>query len=118
MPEGNYEDNGIDKISRLLLDNMTRVIELDSIPAQVKVSDLRKRFTKWRESASTSVSGRYLDYYKCLFQAIDRRLARKERENLRTIQETIADYYTAMINYAIKRHYSLKHWKSIANLMI
>ena len=42
--EENYEENEIDEISRHLLDNMTRVTELDSIPAQVKISDLRKRF--------------------------------------------------------------------------
>ena len=76
--EGEYEDNEIDKISRLLLDNMTRVTALNSIPAQVKISDLRKIFKTWTEATSTSVCGRHLGHYKCLFQTIDRQLPRKE----------------------------------------
>ena len=55
---GEYEEEDLDQLSRLFLDNMSRVTELDSQPALLEVSDLRGKYKVWREGTSTSPSGR------------------------------------------------------------
>jgi len=69
---GGYDDVEISEISRMFLDSMTRTTKLDSLTPDITVADLRGKFSKWRESTSTSPSGRHLGHYKLLFQTIDR----------------------------------------------
>jgi hypothetical protein len=72
----------------------------------------------WRESTSTSPSGRHLDHYKALVAIIDRSLEEGERSQYRSYHEVISECYIGLINYAIKHRYSLKRWKTIVNMMI
>ena len=116
--EGNYEDDELSDIARLFLDNMTRVTDLEGLPPMVTKEDLRGKFKKWRESTSTSPSGRHLGHYKILFQTIDKSLEDGERTKLRGMQDDIATSYTMMINYAIKHRYSYERWKHIVNMML
>ena len=50
--EGAYTDPDIDSISKLFLDNCTRVTELDSLPALLSFKDFKGKITNWRESTS------------------------------------------------------------------
>ena len=71
---GEYEEEDLGQLSRLFLDNLCRVTELDSQPALFKMSDLRGKYKVWREGTSTSPSGRHLGHFKLLFKNIDERL--------------------------------------------
>jgi hypothetical protein len=116
--EGEYEDETISEVTRLFLDNMTRVTEVDEDIKYITKADFTGKFRAWRESTSTSPSGRHLGHYKTLVVTIDKTLEEGERTKYRSFQEEIAECYITMINYSIKHKYSLKRWKTIVNMMI
>ena len=116
--QGEYEDEEITEITRLMLDNLTRITDVDDSPKFLTTEEFKGKFRVWRESTSTSPSGRHLGHYKALVVTIDRSLKEEEREELRNIQEAITKCYVHMINYAIKHKYSLERWKTIVNMMI
>jgi hypothetical protein len=116
--EGKYEDEETSEITRLMLDNLTRVIDVYDTPKFLTREEFKGRFRVWRESTSTSPSGRHLGHYKAFVVTIDRSLDEEKREELRNIQEAITDCYVHIINYAIKHRYLLERWKTIVNMMI
>ena len=97
---------------------MKRVTEPDLFPWRITKNAFKAKMKKWRESTSTSPSGRYLGHYKALFVPVDRSLDEEERKDIRKKQEEIADCYVAVINHALTRRYSLERWKTIVNMMI
>ena len=116
--KGEYTDDEISDITRLFLDNMTRVTEVEESPKFLTMKEFTGKFKVWRESTSTSPSGRHLGHYKALVSTIDRSLTEEERKTYGKFQEEIAQCYISLINYAIKHRYSLKRWKTIVNMMI
>jgi hypothetical protein len=116
--EGEYNDDDISEISRLMLDNMTRVMEVDKMPRFVMTKEFTGKFRAWRETTSTSPSGRHLGHYKVLVATIDKSLTKLERKTLQTIQDDLICCYIGLINYSIKNRYSLDRWKKIVNMMI
>ena len=72
----------------------------------------------WRESTTSSPSGRHLGHYKAHFTKIDRSLEEEERKELQQIQLHIAECYVQLINYAVRHNYSFDCWKQILNFMI
>jgi hypothetical protein len=116
--KGEYEDDEISDITRLFLDNMTRITETESAPKFLTIEEFKGKFKVWRESTSTSPSGRHLGHYKALVAIIDRSLEGGERTKYKAYQEEIAECYIGLINYAIKHRYSLRRWKTIVNMMI
>jgi hypothetical protein len=69
-----YNDEEISDITRLFLDNMTRVTEAENTPKFLTMKEFTGKFKVWRESTSTSPSGRHLGHYKALVAVIDRSL--------------------------------------------
>jgi len=116
--EGDYTDNDISDISQLMLDNMKRITAVDDQTPYVTQKEFAGKFRVWRESTSTSPSGRHLGHYKALVTTIDRSLKEKEREKYRSIQDELIECYVGLINYSIKHKYSLVRWKNIVNMMI
>ena len=104
--EGDISDNKLSPITSLFIDNLTRVIDLDSLPPQITVADMRGKFKAWQESTSTSPSGRHLSRYKLLFKPIDSRLEKHDRTKFSKMQEDIAHLYCNLINYGITHRYS------------
>jgi hypothetical protein len=116
--KGEFESEEITEIARLMLDNVTRVIEVEDNVRFVTKKDFTGKFKAWRESTSTSPSGRHLGHYKALVSTIDRSLAEVEQTKYRAYQDKMIDCYVSLINYAIKHKYSFKSWKTIVNMMI
>ena len=116
--EGQYSDPELDEIQKLFLDNLIRVTEVDESFRFVTAEEFRGKMKAWRESTTTSPSGRHLGHYKSLFTTIDRSLDEEEREQLQQIQKDIMNCYLGVINYAIKHRYSLERWRMIMNNMI
>jgi hypothetical protein len=116
--EGNYTNEDISEISQLMLDNMTRVTEADDRPQYITHTEFSGKFRVWRESTSTSPSGRHLGHYKALVATIYKSLKTCERERLHEIQDDTIECYIGLINYTIKQRYSFERWKKIVNMMI
>ena len=116
--KGEFESEEITEIARLMLDNLTRVTEVDDNVRYVTKKDFTGKFKAWRESTSTSPSGRHLGHYKALVSTIDRSLREEERTKYQGYQTDLIECYISLINYAIKHKYSLKRWKTIVNMMI
>ena len=116
--KGEFESEEITEIARLMLDNLTRVTEVEDKVRFVTKKDFTGKFKAWRESTSTSPSGRHLGHYKALVSTIDRSLDDVKRTKYQSYQDDIIECYTSLINYAIKHKYSLTRWKTIVNMMI
>jgi hypothetical protein len=116
--EGDYTDDELTDTQRLLLDNMTRVTETEDNTQYTIDKDFVGKFKVWRESTSTSPSGRHLGHYKALVSIIDKSIKEDEREDYKDLQKSIRQCHIHMINYCIKYLYSLTRWKTIVNMMI
>jgi hypothetical protein len=53
---------------------MTRVTEAEDAPKFLTMKEFTGKFKVWRESTSTSPSGRHLGHYEALVACIDRSL--------------------------------------------
>ena len=82
--EGSYNNNNeeLDEILKLVLNNSIRISPEDKEVPQITVQDLKGKMKVWRESTTTSPSGRHLGHYKALFTKIDRSLEEDERKEL------------------------------------
>jgi RecA/RadA recombinase len=78
--EGDYTDEELTDTQRLLLDNMTRVTEAEDNSQYITDKEFIGKFKVWRESTSTSPSGRHLGHYKALVSIIDKSIKEDERE--------------------------------------
>jgi hypothetical protein len=98
---------------------------LDLLPETISFDEFRGKMSSWRESTSTSPSGRHLGRYKALF-AKGPYQADPEGDPtetakyslLITAQHRIAESIVAIINYCIQTGYVLERWKTIVNAMI
>ena len=116
--KGEYNDDELSEIQRLLLNNMKKVTDEEKSSSLITIEDFDSRMRKWRESTSTSPSGRHLGHYKVLVATPDRSLQENEFNKLKEYQLDIKQCYIGLINYCISHNYSLNRWKSIINCMI
>ena len=116
--QGDYTVQDQNNIQQLFLKHLVRVTPTDTFNATISLKDFRQKMKKWRESTSTSPSGRHLGHYKACVAVIDKKLFPKERKRLQRLQEQISNAYITMINYATKHNYSFDRWKTIVNMMI
>ena len=117
--EGKYTDEQLTDTQRLMLDNMTRVTEAEDNSQYITDKEFVGKFKVWRESTSTSPSGRHLGHYKALVSVIDKSIKEEEeREDYKSLQRSIRQCHIGMINYCMKHRYSLLRWKTVVNMMI
>jgi len=60
--EGKYTKKDFGVIERMFLDHLVRVSKSDRFKGEVTIDDFKKKMKKWRESTSTSPSGRHLGH--------------------------------------------------------
>ena len=60
--EGKYTEKDFGEIERMFLDHLVRVSKSDRFKGEVTIDDFKKKMKKWRESTSTSPSGRHLGH--------------------------------------------------------
>jgi hypothetical protein len=103
-----------------LLDTCKAASELDLLPAYITEKEFERKIQIWRETTTTSPSGRHLGHYKALFI---KPIPNTEPEE--PGQPTFADKQTfirrsilAIINFCIRTGHSLERWKTIVNTMI
>ena len=110
----------LNSIIQLLLDNCTRVTELDSLEPTITETDMKRKYTRWKESTTTtSPSGRHLGHWKSLWKHPCHDLDDKGKEHFYIAEQQLQTLYVNMINYAVKhRYHSYQRWKQIVNNMI
>ena len=79
----------------------TNVTERNAIKTEITPEDFSKGIRNWKESTSTSPSGRHLGHYKALIQ-----------------DEILLECQVKMMNIAIARGISLDRWGNAVNVMI
>lgn len=122
---GTYESN-IDEVPQCsaLLQACKAVSDLDILPSTITEKEFRSKIVSWKESTSTSPSGRHLGIYKALFATGPyNKNDEDEEENdkynkLRYAQQDIASIVLGIINYCLKTGHILERWKTIVNTMI
>ena len=80
------------------------VTPLDSIPAEMTLSEFRGKMVKWRETATTSPSGRHLGCYKALFATALYNEATNPQDYhaFQEKQTSIIQLLMSLVNYAIR----------------
>ena len=103
-----------------LLSACQAVTELDQLPAEISAAEFRGKIQTWRESTTTSPSGRHLGRYKALFAtgSLEENDNSEEDTPLRSKQEALMKLIVSIINYCIRKNYVLERWKTIVNMMI
>ena len=76
------------------------------ISDHISTEDLRQLFKTWRESTTTSPSGRHLGIYKAIFVPSS------------DANETIRESITTPINLLIRHGIGLDRWRKVTNMMI
>ena len=79
---GDYSDEEFDEIQQLYINNMKRVTAEDAAKRFVTESEFKGKVKVWRETTSTSPSGRHLGHYKVLYSTINHSLALPEQEKI------------------------------------
>jgi hypothetical protein len=98
--------------------------DLDILPATITEEEFRGKIVSWKETTSTSPSGRHLGIYKSLFAPgpYHNKLEDDEETRnyycLRNSQRDIRNLILEIINYCIDTGYILERWKTIVNTMI
>jgi hypothetical protein len=77
------------------------VLAADPIPTKVSGEDITRGFQGWKESTSTSPSGRHLGHYKALIQ-----------------DPLLLDCFVKFFNIAISRGIAIPRWSQAVNVMI
>lgn len=104
-----------------ILQACVAVAPKNSIPEKLSMEEFRGKISTWRETTSTSPSGRHLGRYKVLF-------TKNAPEELSTDQEAatsfadkqdfIAQLKLSIMNYCIRHTYVLHRWRTVVNIMI
>jgi hypothetical protein len=85
----------------------------DPVSVQITSSDFKSFFRKWKETTSTSPSGKHLGHYKALLSpsvAYDEKLA--------PIADRIIDSHVTLLNIAATHGNPYARWLSIVSVMI
>ena len=69
--EGTYVNATMTEVEKLFVQNLSRVRKQDESQSIVTYGEFRGKMRVWRESTSTSPSGRHLGHYKALVSTID-----------------------------------------------
>ena len=117
---GTYTHNITTPQCRELLQACQAQAELNSVPHELTFEEFRGKISRWRESTTTSPSGRHLGRYKALFTRVPTTAedTNPEETSFAAKQESIARLKLAIINYCIRNTYVLNRWKTVVNVMI
>ena len=94
--------------------------DLDMLPAEITEHEFAGKIKSWRETTTTSPSGRHLGRYKALFIPLGQSLEqiRNHEIDYKAKQQFIIKCIVAVINFCIRHSYALERWKTIINTMI
>ena len=88
------------------------------MPAELELKDFIGKIKVWKESTTTSPSGRHLGRYKALLSTGSYNPDNKEFTAFVDQQSDIVKLLLFLDNYCLRTGHVLKRWKTIVNLMI
>jgi len=100
------------------LDTCRTASDLDIIPKRIEETEFAGKIKSWRETTSTSPSGRHLGRYKALYAKGPHKKHSEETEELHQKQRNIIQAIIMIINQCIELGHILERWKTIVNTMI
>jgi hypothetical protein len=106
-----------------LLATCKAATDLDLIPAEINSDDFAGKIKSWKETTSTSPSGRHLGRYKALYAKgpFESHLDTEEEAPYKQFvheQSAIAQLLLSILNHCIRNGHILERWKTIVNTMI
>ena len=117
--QGNYSTSKLDDIIALLISKLKSIEYLQCSTLQLTSADFTNKLKAWKESTSTSPSGRHLGHYMALVKphgispSNNTLFAQMESQ-----RAEILSVHLGIINYCLKFGYSLKRWQTVVNVMI
>jgi hypothetical protein len=115
---GEYTNAELDDITQLLLKHCQSVSDPDVIKPELTLEEFTGKLRIWRESTSTSPSGRHLGHYKAVCRPIAYACEPHERADLEDSRLALLQAHLAIINYCLHHGYSLLRWQDVVNVMI
>ena len=119
---GHVQIDTVDSIPqcKALLDTCKVATELDLLPAYISEKEFERKIQTWRETTTTSPSGRHLGHYKALFikPLPDSEPELPGQPTFQDKQTFIRRSILAIINFCLRTGHSLHRWQTIVNTMI
>ena len=142
--DGEFNDDELEGVSKLLIEFLGKTTQLDSVPSFVADDEWIGKIKSWKESTSTSPSGLHLGHHKCLIIPFDKDEKPEEQvtewhnfaskleaptsddqhppkpkpPTFEKMRKTLLSCQLQLINIAIRNSYVFNRWKKVANLMI
>ena len=102
-----------------VLSQCKRTHPQDAISPIITLESFKCKIRKWRESTTTSPSGRHLGRYKALFaKGIHDSSDIESADAFAAKQKAIAKVILTIINFCIQTGHVLDRWKTVVNTMI
>ena len=119
---GHHQTDTIKSIPQCqaLLNTCKVATELDLIPYYISEKEFKHKIKVWRETTTTSPSGRHLGHYKTLFTKMPstQEVDEPGQPSFADKQAFIRHSILLIINYCLRNGYSLHRWQTIVNTMI
>ena len=113
---GTFDASHVDSLTQLLLHHLERKTPLDFLPPSISEADMQKKFQIWKESTSTSPSGRHLGHYRAL---LPREMPKDPRaDRMESCRHDLVTLHHSMINFALSQGKSFHRWQKVVNVML
>jgi hypothetical protein len=99
---GEYTNDELEDVTQLLLKHCESVSPLDAIEPEITLAAFTGKLRIWRESTSTSPSGRHLGHYKTLSRPIAYACDIEERDELEEFRLALLQAHLDIINYCLR----------------
>ena len=113
---GNYTNPELGDLTDLLLKHLSSKTPIDLLPPQISEADMQKKFSIWKESTSTSPSGRHLGHYRSLLPT--ELPEDPQSTDMNTYRAKLMAMHHSVINLALKNGKSYTRWQKVVNVMI
>ena len=118
--QGTCPESVQDHQSAALLKACTAKTTLDAGPPTLTMPEFMGKLRVWKETTTTSPSGRHLGRYKALIARgkYDPKTEEEQHETFCNKQKQIAHFILSIINACLRSQHVLERWKTIVNVMI
>jgi hypothetical protein len=116
--QGAYTNDELDDITQLLLKHCQSVSTPDAIKPELTLTEFTAKLKIWRESTSTSPSGRHLGHYKAVCRPIAYACDPYTQDSMEDSRQALLQAHLDVINYGLLHGYSLQRWQQVVNVMI
>jgi hypothetical protein len=92
--------------------------QLGKINHEVSTEDFHHGFLHWKESTSTSPSGRHLSHYKAIINDPKRKKESRNENYMSKRKLDLLELYTNLVNIPLKYGFALERWCTSITIML